>query len=253
MFHREVLSLSLSLFFSFSLLIPQFGLIYPVSSLRLSSGHSGLVLNLRMQPTPPCPAPIRWWQRQASGLLLSWQLQLGVYSVLFFFFSSRLCCHLRFKNCPQTVLWESFLVFGNFSFTTPSLGLVSVPNSFVSVFVFYILSYLLSKRMGCVSGCLASSTSVQKLFCGSFSAFKYTFDECVWEKVVSCPIPPPSWDRPPSLYIILSFKETEREKEYKCILMCLCTCVLSHLCPTLSDLMDHSYQVPLAVGFSRKK
>ena len=38
-------SLSLSFFFS-SLTIPQFGLLSHVSSLRLSSGHSGLVLTL---------------------------------------------------------------------------------------------------------------------------------------------------------------------------------------------------------------
>ena len=40
-------------------------------------------------------------------------------------------------------------------------------NSFASLFVFYILSYFLLKRMGCLSGCLVSSTTVQKLFCGS--------------------------------------------------------------------------------------
>ena len=69
---------------------------------------------------------------------------------------------------PHTPLWEGFLLCGNFSsFTAPSLGQVSVLNSFVSFFVFYILSYLLQKRMGCLSGCLVSSASVQKLFCGS--------------------------------------------------------------------------------------
>jgi len=30
--------------------------------------------------------------------------------------------------------------------------IVSIPNSFVSLFVFYILSYLLLKRMDCLSG-----------------------------------------------------------------------------------------------------
>ena len=34
----------------------------------------------------------------------------------------------------------------------PSAGQVSVPNTFVSLFVFYILSYLLSKRMGSLLG-----------------------------------------------------------------------------------------------------
>ena len=39
--------------------------------------------------------------------------------------------------------------------------------------------------MGCLSGCLVSSASVQKLFCGICSAFKLSFDEFVGEKVVS--------------------------------------------------------------------
>ena len=50
--------------------------------------------------------------------------------------------------------------------------MVSIPNSFVSLLIFYILSYLLLKTVGCLSGCLVSSASVQKLFCGIFSAFK---------------------------------------------------------------------------------
>ena len=53
-------------------------------------------------------------------------------------FFSRLCCPLRFQNSPQTRPWEDFLVFGNFSLT-PSPGQVSVPNSFVSLFVFLYL------------------------------------------------------------------------------------------------------------------
>jgi len=106
--------------------------------------------------------------------------------LFFFFFSSQLCCPLSFQNSPQTHQWEDFLVFGNFSpFMTPSPGQVSFPNSFVPLFIFYILSHLLSKRMGCLSGCLVSSTSMQKLFCGICSAFKLSFDEFVGEKVVS--------------------------------------------------------------------
>ena len=87
----------------FSLVIPQFGLLSHVSSFRLSSGRSGLVLTLSMQPVPPCPDPARWWQMRASGLLLCWALRLHVYSV-FFFSPSQLCCPLRFQNSPQTHL-----------------------------------------------------------------------------------------------------------------------------------------------------
>ena len=39
--------------------------------------------------------------------------------------------------------------------------------------------------MDCLSGFLVSSTSVWKLFCGRCSAFKWSFDEFVGEKVVS--------------------------------------------------------------------
>ena len=60
-----------------------------------------------------------------------------------------------------------------------------MPTSFVSLFIFYIFSYLLLETVGCLSGCLMSSASIQKLFCGFCSAFKCSFDEFVGEKVVS--------------------------------------------------------------------
>ena len=68
---------------------------------------------------------------------------------------------------------------------TPFPGRVSVLSSFVSLFIFYILSYLLSKTMVCFSGRLMTSASDQKLFCEVCSAFRYSFDEFVGEKVVS--------------------------------------------------------------------
>ena len=68
---------------------------------------------------------------------------------------------------------------------TPVPGQISIPASFVSLFIFSILSYLLLKTMGCLSGCLMSSASIQKLFCGIYSAFKCTFDKFVGKKVVS--------------------------------------------------------------------
>ena len=43
-------------------------------------------------------------------------------------------------------------------FKTPFPGWSSIPTSFVSLFIFYIFSYLLSKTMGCFSGCLMSSS-----------------------------------------------------------------------------------------------
>ena len=61
----------------------------------------------------------------------------------------------------------------------------SLPTSFVSFFIFYIFSYLYLKTMICFSGCLMSSASIQKLFCGIYSVLKCSFDEFVREKVVS--------------------------------------------------------------------
>ena len=61
----------------------------------------------------------------------------------------------------------------------PSLPLLSL---FLS---FRYFSYLLSKTVGCFSGCLMSSASFQKLFCGICSAFKCSFNEFVRYKVVS--------------------------------------------------------------------
>ena len=70
-------------------------------------------------------------------------------------------------------------------FKTLFPGQISIPTSFVSLFLLYIFSYLLLKTIGCLSGCLMSSASIQKLFCGIYSAFKCSFDEFVGEKVVS--------------------------------------------------------------------
>ena len=67
----------------------------------------------------------------------------------------------------------------------PFLGQITVPNSFVSLFIFYILSYLLWKTMGYFSGCLMSSASIQKLFCGVCSVFKCSLVAFVGEKGIS--------------------------------------------------------------------
>ena len=90
---------SLSLFFfSFSLAIPQFGLLSHVRSLIISSRHSELVLTLSMKPVPSCPASSRWWWTRASGLLLHWKLQLGE-------------CSLCVCVFPLLVMLHSFRIF----------------------------------------------------------------------------------------------------------------------------------------------
>ena len=155
----------------------------------MPSGHSGLVLTLssaaRASLFSPCllVVDVSIWATSPIEIVIG-PVICGFY---FFIFSSQLCCPLRFQNSPQTHQWDGLLVFGNFSFKTPSPGRFSVPISFVSLFIFYILFYLLSKTMGYLSGCLVSSTRVQKLFCGICSAFKWSFHEFVGEKVVSPP------------------------------------------------------------------
>ena len=67
------------------------------------------------------------------------------------------------------------------------------------LFVFYIFSYLFLKTMICFSGCLMSSAGIQKLFCGTYSAFKCSFDEFVGEKVVSPSYSSTILGPPPSL------------------------------------------------------
>ena len=66
----------------------------------------------------------------------------------------------------------------------PFPGRSSLPTSFVSFFLCYIFSYLFLKSMICFSGCLMSSASIQKLFCGVCSALKCSFEEFVREKVI---------------------------------------------------------------------
>ena len=113
----------------------------------------------------------------------------GVWKLLSLFFS------VGYNFCAFLLFFKKFLLYNtvlvlpyinNFSlFKTPFLRWSSIPTSFVSLFVFYIFSYLLLKTMGCFSGCLMSSAGIQKLFCGIYSAFKCSFDEFLGEKVVS--------------------------------------------------------------------
>ena len=108
------------------------------------------------------------------------------------------------------------MVFGSFLYYDSLPGRVSVPSSLVSLFIFYILSYLFSKMMGYFSGRLMSSASSQKLFCEVCSVFKCSFDEFVGEKVVSPSYssailaPPPSFNfsiSPSSKYLrLVSFR-----------------------------------------------
>ena len=108
--------LSLGLFAG--LAIPGSGLLYQVSSLRLPSGHSGPVLTLSNAACTSFPSP----RLLVVGADISVASLLGVTVghvicgfKLFIYFSSHLCCPLRFQGLPQTHQQECFLVFGSFS------------------------------------------------------------------------------------------------------------------------------------------
>ena len=127
---------------------------------------------------------------QASVLLLHWGSYCWAHNLRV------LITYLFFPPC-YVALWASkahhrlgsesvsWCLETSFFFKTPIPGQSSIPTSFVSLFIFYIFSYLLLKTMGCFSGCLMSFAGIQKLFCGIYSAFKRSFDEFVGEKVVS--------------------------------------------------------------------
>ena len=57
----ELFSEKFSLSLSLSLALPQFISLSHISSLRLSSGHSGLALTLNMQSASLCSGPVHWW------------------------------------------------------------------------------------------------------------------------------------------------------------------------------------------------
>ena len=143
-----------------------------------------------MQPTPPCSAPTCEWWVQASALLLHWGIYRcacnlwGLIIYLFFLLVTLPSLVTRLATDSTVRVFPGVWKLLSF-FKTLFPWWSSIPTSFVSLFVFYIFSYLISKTMGCFSGCLMSSASIQKLFCGIYSAFKCSFDEFAGEKVVS--------------------------------------------------------------------
>ena len=139
-----------------------------------------------MPPAPLRSAPTCWWRMLVSGVLFCWELLLGTQSVGFIYCSPPSQVALQdSKTSPRPASARVSWCLETSSIKTPFLGWVSIPSSFVSLFIFYILSYLLLKTVGCFSGCLMTSASDQKLFCEVCSVFNCSFDESVGEKVVS--------------------------------------------------------------------
>ena len=170
----NVLFLCLSFFF-LSLAIQEFGLLSHVSSLRFSSGHSIPILTLsnsaRTSLFSPCSlqADASIWATSPLGVAVR-----HVICVFFFlfFFPLLVMFPSEIPKLPTGPLVRGFPGFWKLLLhnSLPRAG--SIPNSFAFLLIFYILSYLLLKRMGCLSGCLVSSASIQKLFCGSCPEFK---------------------------------------------------------------------------------
>ena len=162
--------------FSLSFAVPRFKLVTHKSSLRLSSGHSGPVPTLsnaaRSSPFRPrlLVADAGAWGTFLLGVVFK-HVICGFYLLFIVPLLARLHSEIQ-KLLPDPPGQDSL----------PGTDLLS---SFVSLFIFYVLSYLLSKTMGCFSGCLMTLVSDQKLFCEVFSVFSYSFDEFVGEKVVS--------------------------------------------------------------------
>ena len=132
---------------------------------------------------------------QASALLLHWGSYCWVHNLLvliiYLFFLPvmlpsvlpRLATDSAVRMFP--CVWKPRFLRVSSRDGTPFPGKSILPTSFVSFFIFYIFSYLFLKTMICFSGCLMSSASIQKLFCGIYSVLKCSFDEFVREKVVS--------------------------------------------------------------------
>ena len=134
-----------------------------------------------MQPEPPCPGPTRWWQTWESGLLLLWQLLLGVYS--FFFFSPPDYVALWDSKTAYRSVCESIsycVETSPLSWLPPQDGYTSL--NLLSLFLSFIFCPTSFEENGLPSGYLVSSASVQKLFCGNCSIFKWSFDEFVGVK-----------------------------------------------------------------------
>ena len=116
---------------------------------------------------------------------------------LFIYFFSLLSCPLCFQSSSQIRQWEGFLVFGNFSlFKTPFPGRNSVSPSFVSFFVFYIFSYLLSKTWVAFLGAWCPLLAFRSCFVEFTRCLNALLMNLWGRKCSPRPTPPPSWLSP---------------------------------------------------------
>ena len=145
---------------------------------------------------------------QASALLLCWGSYCRARNlrVLIIYFFSLLSCPLCFQSLAQIRQWEGFLVFGSFSlFKTPFPGQNSVPPSFVSVFVFYIFSYLLSKSWVAFLGAWCPLLAFKSCFVGFTRRLNALLMNLWGRKCSPHPTPLPSWLLPPPVFLPREF------------------------------------------------
>ena len=116
--------------------VPQSGLLAQVSLLRLPSGHSGQILTLSNAQPPLASDRCRHLRCFSAGSY-HWTRNLWVLIIYLFFLPvmlpsvvPRLATDLPMRVFP--VVWK-FLFF-----KTPFPGRISIPTSFVSLFIFYI-------------------------------------------------------------------------------------------------------------------
>ena len=155
------------------------------SSLRLSSGHWG-----RSSPFRPHLLVVD------AGIWGTFLLGVAFRHIIcgFYLFSLPVRLTSKIRKLPPDPpvrgfpgVWKLPLL------RLPSRGRVSFPSSFVSLFIFYILSYLLLKTMGCFSGCLMSSATIRSCFVKFAQCSIVLSMNLQGRKWSPCPIPLPSW------------------------------------------------------------
>ena len=92
-----------------------------------------------MQPVPPCSAPACYWQMQASGLLLCWELWLVCVFYLFIFLPimfppeiPKLPTYPLVRGFPG--IWKLLLIHNSL----PRMGLCSLPLLFLYLLYFVL-------------------------------------------------------------------------------------------------------------------
>ena len=138
-----------------------------------------------MPPAPLRSAPTCWQRAGVWGTFLQGVAFRHVICGPYLIFPPSWVALQDLKTSPRPASARVSWWLETSSIKTRFPGRVSLPSSFVSLFIFNILSYLPSKTMGCFSGRLMSAASDQKLFCKLCSPFNCSFDEFVGEKVVS--------------------------------------------------------------------